>query len=408
MQNIDYTVRSRKFDSYDKVLDFLEDRTKEIYKIDGINKLSFNKFGDLEMSLDVLEDDRGMNYQTKHFENTLFIPKYVWSHLANFLGLPTNIYEYYKVLSKRLNKTDLDVALSYESDVLSMLYEERNERKALSKRLKDIYIGVFEDGFGKFPRTIFSERYREYSDSDALKEMQNNLNQLSSQKYEIDYQFKDAYLSPYQSSFNFIDNNANMKLEHVNDEIRGGIRVTNSETKSSSLRYGSLIMRLACTNGLIRTFKDQVLKIMHVDSDNFALKCKQGFVKCLQLTSNFAESFAKLDKYSNVISNNWNDIIDIPSSYLALNNNEKKEIIEIANKENYQMNAYGIVQALTFKSSHGTMDDKAHKKYNDKALKVMENAKKISKWIPKRLDSKETSETSNNDSLIDGNNLFEM
>jgi len=402
MSKTDYSLRNRHFTNYDECYNFLKNRSKNTYRMCGIEQLGFNRLGDIEMTLRVQDSDE-FTYaiHSNEYSKTFFIPKYVWSHIANFLGLPTNIFDYYKLLKERFKVSELDIAMSYESEILEMLFNERNERKKLNKRLKDMFIAVFDDGFGEFPRVVKSSVYRPYEDFKALEDTCNNLRKVNARNGTA-FEFQESYLSPYRSSFNFIDKNQKLELTHKGDQINAGFNLTNSETKNSSYRFQVLIMRMICANGLISTFPDTELTVMHA-GDDFSIRCQKAFIKCLNLSNEFAKKFYELDKHTKVISNQWNDILDIPSEYLSLSNVEKQELIEIANKENYDLNPYGLVQALTYKSNHGANDDKTFDKYNNKALKILKNAKDIAEWIPKRLQENKTTE--NNQNILDVNDF---
>jgi len=80
--------------------------------------------------------------------------------------------------------------------------------------------------------------------------------------------------------------------------------------------------------------------------------------------------------------------------------NEKKELISIAQKENYPFSAYGLVQALTFKSNHDAISDSKFKNLNQKAIDIARHVDKFNTWKPKRLQQKEVKQT-----ILEGNEL---
>jgi hypothetical protein len=61
---------------------------------------------------------------------------------------------------------------------------------------------------------------------------------------------------------------------------------------------------------------------------------------------------------------------------------EKSELIEIAEKEGYKFTPYGIVQALTWKSSHKANSLEEVERLNNKANDIIFVANSIASWKP--------------------------
>jgi len=141
---------------------------------------------------------------------------------------------------------------------------------------------------------------------------------------------------------------------------------------------------------MISEFKDPALTVKHM-GDEFKLKTKKAFIKVLALGKNFAKMFYELDK-AQTISNDWNDIYEIPTDLLQMRPNEKKEMIEIARKEAYPFSSYGLVQALTFKSNHEAISDSKFNTLNAKAINIARKVDKFNEWKPKRLSKKQDPE----------------
>ena len=138
---------------------------------------------------------------------------------------------------------------------------------------------------------------------------------------------------------------------------------------------------------MISEFKDPALTVKHM-GDEFKLKTRKAFIKVLALGKKFARMFYELDK-AKPMSNDWNDIYEIPTDLLQMRPNEKKEMIEIARKEAYPFSSYGLVQALTFKSNHEAISDSKFKTLNSKAINIARKVDAFNVWKPKRLTKKE-------------------
>ncbi|GAH83241.1 unnamed protein product, partial [marine sediment metagenome] len=200
-----------------------------------------------------------------------YLPKYAFSQLASYLGIPVRTYDFIELASplqeseKRLDSGERDLYLENISENLEVLCQNRLEREKESKRLQKHYITVFTDLFGTAVRRVASDIYSPYEDWKAVMDTNSNLQKVNNAK-GTDYQHTESYISPNKVTSNFVNSNYKIHLKNLNDEIKGGISMMNSETKSSSFGYQALIFRLACTNGLISTFKDAMLTVKHVQS----------------------------------------------------------------------------------------------------------------------------------------------
>ena len=385
-----YSITRKRYTDLDNVVKILEDRKRETFKLDGISKIFYDNDGNLNFRFNVRESDE---FQYGIYSDELLkdwiLPKHAFTQLSNYLGIPTRIYDFMQLSHEKLNYAENSVFLDNLSENLELLCKERIEREKNSKRLQSHYITVFDDIFGKSIRRISSENYKPYEDYQALIDTNRNLEKVNSQKGSS-YQHRETYISPYKMTSNFVDDNQKIQLKNVGDKIKGGITLINSETKNSSYGLQALIFRLACTNGMISEFKDSALTVKHMGSD-FGLNTKKAFIKILELGKNFTKMFVNLDK-SNPISNDWNDIYELPDTLFQMRANEKKELISIAQKENYPFSAYGMVQTLTFKSNHDAINDSKFKSLNQKALDITRKVDKFNAFVPKRLRNNNISE----------------
>ena len=377
------TTHRRRYTDLNQIVNVLENRKRETYKIDGIKGISYDDNGKLNFEFVVRESDE---FQYGIYSNDLikewYLPKHAFAQLANYLGIPIRIYDFMQLGREKLDYSENQQFLDNISENLELLCQKRIKEEEESKRLKNHYITVFNDIFGNFVRRISSEIYRPYEDYKALLDTNNNLQKINEQK-GTNYHHRETYLSPFKLTSNFVDESQKTVLSNVGDTIKGGITLINSETKDSSYGFQALIFRLACENGLISEFRDPALTVKHM-GDEFKLKTKKAFIKVLELGKNFAKMFYDLDK-SETISNDWNDIYEIPNDLLQMRTNEKKEMIEIAQKESYPFSPYGLVQALTFKSNHDAISDSKFNTLNKKAINVARKLDKFNTWKPKRL-----------------------
>lgn len=377
------TTTRRRYTNLNQVTSILKNRKRETYKIEGIRKISFDEHGKLNFEFLVRESDE---FQYGIYSNDLikawYLPKHAFSQLATYLSIPVRIYDFMHLGREKLEHSENQIFLDNISENLELLCQKRIKEEEESKRLKNHYITVFNDIFGNFVRRISSEIYRPYEDYKALIDTNNNLQKINEQK-GMNYHHRETYLSPFKLTSNFIDESQKMVLKNVGDEIKGGITLINSETKDSSYGFQALMFRLACENGMISEFKDPMLTVKHM-GDEFKLKTKKAFIKVLELGKKFAKMFYELDK-SETISNDWNDIYEIPNDLLQIRSNDKKELIDIAEKESYSFSPYGLVQALTFKSNHDAISDSKFNSLNQKAIKIAQKLEKFNEWKPKRL-----------------------
>jgi hypothetical protein len=392
-----YSLTRKRYTDLDNAVKILENRKRETFKLDGIKKIFFDNNGKLNFRFLVRESDE---FQYGIYSNDMlkewYLPKHAFAQLATYLDIPIRLYDFIQ-LGRKLEHNENDVFLENLTENLELLCQERLEREKNSKRLKNHYITVFDDIFGTFIRRISSEIYRPYEDYKALIDTNNNLEKVNNQK-GTNYHHRETYISPYKLTSNFIDESQKINLKKISDEVKGGITLINSETKDSSYGFQALIFRLACENGLISEYKDAGLTVKHM-GDDFKLNTKKAFIKVLELGKDFAKMFVELDK-SEPISNDWNDIYELPDTLFQMRNNEKKELIEIAQKESYPFSAYGVVQALTFKSNHDAISDSKFSNLNQKAVDIARKVDKFNQWKPKRLEKKETPKL-----ILDGNEL---
>lgn len=383
-----YSLDRKRYTNLETVSKILENRTRETFKLDGINKIRFDDNGKLNFRFVVRESDEFQYgiYSTEKVKEW-YLPKHAFAQLANYLRIPIRIYDFMQLGREQLESGENEVFLENLCENLELLCQERIEREKKSNRLKQHFITVFDDIFGTFIRRISSEIYKPYEDYRALTDTDKNLQKVNAKK-NTHFNHRETYISPYKLTSNFVDDSQKINLKSVGDTIKAGITLINSETKDSSYGFQALIFRLACENGLISEFKDPALTVKHM-GDDFKLNTRKAFIKVLELGKNFAKMFYELDK-SEKISNDWNDLYQLPDSLFQMRNNEKKQLIEIAQKESYPFSAYGMVQALTFKSNHDAVSDSKFNGLNKKANEIARKVDKFNTWKPKRLQPKES------------------
>ena len=385
-----YTETVKKYKDLDQTVKVLDARKKETYKLNGIETVDFDDIGNLQIGFVVQESDEfGYGINSSEYVKNFFTPKHVWNHFVSMLNLPTRLIDYVEAF-KRLPYSEREICLSNFSDSIRKLMNHRIQQQQESNRYKDHYLTVVDDIFGKFPRRISSGIYRPYEDRQALLDLDNNLGKINEVK-NTNYTFDTAILSPYRSTFTYTDPDTKSRLQKKGDEIAHGITNINSEAKDNSNEFQYLIMRLQCENGLTSTFSNNDIRIRHV-GDDFALRNRKAFIEIMKLGNSFAQMYYEMDKKSKTISNDWSDLMDIPSNILPMKNGDKQELIEIADKEGYDFDAYGLVQALTYKSSHNARTDNEIDNLNQKAVSIMKNIDRVNKWKPKRLTEKEEKE----------------
>ena len=242
--------------------------------------------------------------------------------------------------------------------------------------------------FGDFPRVIHSSRYVPIEDLKALEMLEKKFQAFNRENNDKKYKFMKGYLTPYVSEFEYMDEKHEkghvFHEQDVGEAIKSGIMVKNSETKHASFTYQVMILRLICTNGLFSSFMEDDLKIRH-DAIGFNLKVQKGFSRIMELEKVFMGMYLKSLKYQKPLSLNWNDLYNIPNRYLSLRRKEKQELIEIARKENYSFSPQGILQALTYKSTHGVKSEEEKNRFNKKALHLLDNIEYLQDWTPLEL-----------------------
>ncbi|KKM01940.1 hypothetical protein LCGC14_1789410 [marine sediment metagenome] len=197
------------------------------------------------------------------------------------------------------------------------------------------------------------------------------LETVNEQNTDREYSFKSAELSPYQSKFNFTNFQSQTKVRQ-GETIESGIAVINSECKRASFNFQNYVLRLECANGMTSNIKDVDLRVKHYES-GFQQKIQNAFVKSLRLEDKFASKYIEAVSYDQEISEDWADLLDIPSSILALSNAEKTELIEIGRNKYDKFTPYNVLNTLTDKGTHGTHDDSSKERYNAKALNLLDN-----------------------------------
>ncbi|KKN04520.1 hypothetical protein LCGC14_1096470 [marine sediment metagenome] len=391
----------RRYTDKEVLLSILEKRKRETYKIEGISKIFFDDLNRLNFRFNVKESDEfQFGIYSSDMLKEWYLPKHAFSQLATYLDIPVRVYDFIHLGRHRLDKNELEVYLENLTENMELLCRNRLEREKDSKRLKAHYLTVFDDIFGSSIRRVSSEIYRPYEDYKAFMDTDKNLKKLNNAK-GTDFQHRETYLSPFKLTSNFINEKVKIQLKNVGDTIKAGISLINSETKDSSFGFQALMFRLACSNGMISEFKDAGLTVKHM-GDDFELHTKKAFIKVLELGKNFAKMYVDLDR-SKPISNDWNDLHELPDSLFQMRTNERKELIEIAQKENYPFSAYGLVQTLTFKSNHDAISDSKFNILNKKALDITRKVDGYNNYILKRNRAKKQETVKTDDSIILGN-----
>ena len=360
------------FDNFSKVEDFLKNRQTEKYIIKGIVKIDIIG-GEFYFTLEIQEPE-SVGIEVREF----YMPKHTINHLFRTVDIPTALLGYYDTLNTSLPDDQRKEAFEYESKNLSNLYGARIEKQLTSKRTKDMYLHVVEDGFGKYPRAITSEDYIHYADSDALADFQFKVDDLN-KRDKSDYEFSMAMLTPFSTRVGYI----NDTIEIMKEEISTGFCWLNSEMKRNSFQLLNQMIRLLCSNGMFsRTGGDNIYRIPH-KGENFELKQAVALNGIITLEDKFTEAYQSLERYSkNPISDKWDDLYQLPTRYLAMKKGEKSELIEIAEKQEYEFTPYGIVQALTWKSSHKANSLEEVERLNNKANDIIFVANSIASWKP--------------------------
>ncbi len=374
--------RSRRFDNLDKTINFLAERTKKTYYLQGIENLEILSDG-LKILFNVIEtDDHLIKLGMQVIEKEFFITRYVWSHLSGFLSVPNKVYDYWQLM-KELPLSKFIECQDHESEVIKILFNHRVEQVKTTRK-KNIYLTIFNDQFGEFPRVIHSDIYYPYPDLEALETLMTGMDTVNEQNGDRDYMFRSSYLSPYQSTFNFTNKLTNTKAVHGKNAIESGISVTNSECKRASYNFQAYILRLVCSNGSTSRFRDKELNVKHYES-GFRQKIQAGFVKALELEDVYAAKYINAVNYDQPISNDWADLLKLPASILALERKEKEELIDIGiNSDDNEFTPYNVLQAITYKSSHKSYTDNTKARFNDKGNQLLEKIAALQKWVPNK------------------------
>ncbi len=363
-----------------KTIDFLDNREKFTYAIDGIEGIEVIDNG-LKMILDVVEvDDHLKTVNNAHSKEEIefFVSKYVFNHLSTYLEIPSTLYAYYQRFLK-LESDDYHECKDSESKILKTLFEDRHK-----KGNKTDFITTFKDGFGWYPRVIHSKVYYPYKDSEALDKMVHGFQSINARS-ELDYQFHDAFITPYKTTLTFHNVQPRQTFKIVGDEYQSGLVIQNSECKGASFNFRAVMTRLACSNGMISNF-NRDLSVRHYEG-NFERKIQIAFSEALKLPERHAQRYLNALSYDEKISDDWADFVEIPSKFVSMRKNEKEEIAMIGAQQGYEMNVNGIVQALTYKNTHRVYDDDSYERINDKVLQIVDNARDLSNWKPKRIQA---------------------
>lgn len=385
----DIYERAKTSTSLDETANILGSREYENYLLKGVAGLEIIRDG-LKIIFKVKEADANLFQRgLPTIEKEFFIPKFVWNHLCNSLGIPSRVFDYYQKFHSLLDKDDFNRCQENESEVLQILFDNRIKDQAKRQAegsghyLKDLHITVFNDIFGEFPRRIATDVYYPFKDIETLELVQNGFTSINKNYADRNYRFKDAYISPYQTELHYT-NTLTKRPTVRGEEIEAGLTIINSECKKKSLTFQALVLRLTCLNGATSTFKDPDLSIRHYEA-NFERKVQNGFVKAVKLESEFAKQYLEAVNYNERISDNWADFLDLPRNLLEMKPNERQEIIDIAKQEDYEFTPYGVVQALTFKSTHRAHDDATKERINEKAVHILDNIELLQEWTPKTL-----------------------
>ncbi len=372
--------KGRTLKNLDKTIDFLNNRKKNTYKIRGIDDLEVINRG-LKLELEVLEvDDHLKETSSSTNDIEFFISRFVFGHLAQFLKIPSRMYDYYQRFLT-LSKDDFEYCCDKEGKILKTLFADRLN----DKNKKPNFITVFEDDFGIYPRVIHSSIYYPYKDSKVLNIMIKGFDSINKRYSDsLNYEFEKAFLTPYQSSLYFLNRYTHEAAPtRVGEEIETGLCIQNSECKKASFNFRTAIMRLSCSNGSISRFNKD-LSVKHYET-NFERKVQLAFTKALELEDQYATKYLKAIEYDNEISDDWGDLIQLPNKFLSMRDNEKKEVIEIGKNQNYNFSPNGIIQAITYKNTNRTHDDQTFERLNEKVNDLIDTAPELQEWRPKRL-----------------------
>jgi len=168
-----YSDRSEKtitVKDKNEVKKILDSRKKQTFLLKGVIGLEMT-VRDLIINFDVIEtDDHLIKKNSYATAKSFFISQYVFRHLSEFLGIPSAVYDLCQSF-RRYSPDDRITSLEHLAEILRIafnhrLYEVENGRK------KDIFLTVFTDIFGSFPRVIHSGIYYPYPDGDAFDKLE--------------------------------------------------------------------------------------------------------------------------------------------------------------------------------------------------------------------------------------------
>lgn len=371
--------KGKKFKKLDDAIDFLDNRTKYTFQTMGIAGLEMENNAP-KLIIDAIEVDEFLNRTDFKAQEEIgfFIPKYVYNHLAEFLGMTSAKYskDYQRYLS--CEKENIEKLLELEGNILKILFEDRHK-----KGDKADYLTVFDDGFGKYPRVWHSKVYSPYPDSKALDKMLKGFEAINARS-TLNYEFDELFATPFKSTLTFL-NKETKPLLIKGDEYEKGIVIQNSECKGASFNFRATMKRKVCDNGAITEFNKD-LAVRHYEN-GFERRVQKAFTEALKLPDQHASEYLKALEYDDKISDNWADFVEIPKEFVSMRASEKEEMVSIARRENYDFNVNGIIQAITYKNSHDVYDDDNYERLNAKVLNVMRNANRISHWRPRTIDA---------------------
>jgi len=129
------SLTRRRYTELDNAVKVLENRKRETFKLDGINKIFFDNNGKLNFRFVVRKSDE---FQYGIYSNDMlkewYIPKHAFSQLANYLRIPIRIYDFIKLGRETLESSENDVFLENLTENLELLCREGIGREKNSKR----------------------------------------------------------------------------------------------------------------------------------------------------------------------------------------------------------------------------------------------------------------------------------
>lgn len=366
----------------EEVRKILGSRKKQTFLLQGINSIEITS-NDLIINFDVIEtDDHLIKKNSVPETKDFFISQYVFRHLTEFLRLPAAIYDLIMSTKAMLTESERIEVLEHIGEILKIFFNHRLEDVKTGQK-KDIYMTVFTDIFGSYPRVIHSSIYFPYPDISAFNSLDTGVDTVNEQNPDRQYTFRTAQISPYQSKFNYT-NELSRTAATRGSTIESGFTAENSECKKASYNFQTYILRLECMNGMTSRYSDNDLRVKHYEA-GFKQKITKAFVKALQLEDKFALQYVEATKYDQKISDDWADLLEIPSSILALGNAEKNELIDLGRNKYGEFTPANVLNVLTDKATHRSNDDNTAERFNEKAVILMEKIEALDEWIPKSM-----------------------